>query len=90
MNKLIAIAFVLGFFTSGAQTVTTEMPIDPETKQAKWEGVVEVKDVKKDELYDRGLNWVNTFYTNPSGVLKTQNITVCIKFFQKFFIGYIN
>lgn len=73
MNKLAAIALVLGFLTAKAQTAPADLPIDPETKQAKWEGVVDVKDVKKDELYDRGLNWVNTFFTNPSGVLKTQN-----------------
>jgi hypothetical protein len=73
MNKLAAIALVLGFFTSKAQTAPADLPVDPDTKQAKWEGVVDVKDVKKDELYDRGLNWVNTFYTNPAGVIKSQN-----------------
>ncbi len=73
MNKIVAIALMLGFFTSNAQTVPTDLPIDQETKQAKWEGVVDVKEIKKDELYDRGLNWVNTFYTNPVGVLKSQN-----------------
>jgi len=73
MNNIAAIALLLGFFTTKAQTVPADLLIDPETKQAKWEGVVDVKDVKKDELYDRGLNWVNTFFTNPSGVLKSQN-----------------
>jgi hypothetical protein len=35
MNNIAAIALLLGFFTTKAQTVPADLLIDPETKQAK-------------------------------------------------------
>lgn len=65
------IAF-LAMTTVHAQT-ELEFPMNEEGTEARWEGIIEVTGTTKDELYDRGLAWINKFYTNPVGVIKSQN-----------------
>lgn len=55
-----------------AQT-ESPFPMDPDKPEAKWEGVIPVDGVNTDELYKRGLAWMNSFYTNPAGVIKLQD-----------------
>lgn len=72
--SLMLVAF--GFANSFAQKQeiqAPDMPVDENTKLITYTGVVEVKDVNKNELYKRGLGWFNTYYKNPSDVIREKD-----------------
>jgi hypothetical protein len=48
------------------------LPIDPDTKMATYQEVVQEKGTA-DELYIRGIAWVNSFYKNPADVTRVRN-----------------
>jgi Domain of unknown function (DUF4468) with TBP-like fold len=64
--QVLAPALLLVSFT----TVGNQIPIDPDTNLAGYKNVVAVPSTSADVLYDRGIEWVNKFYKNPTGVLK--------------------
>jgi hypothetical protein len=49
------------------------MPLDEATKTIVYKKVVNC-DGTKDELYRKAITWFNSYYKNPTGVLKEQNI----------------
>ncbi len=72
--KVIRYSLILpAIFLMSFSLVDNQIPIDPDTGMAGYKKVVDVPAVSADDLYDRGLAWVNKFYVNPNGVLKTQN-----------------
>lgn len=72
MRTVLLFISLFTFFISKAQT-ELEFPMNEEGTEARWEGVVEVPGATKDELFDKGILWINKFYTNPVGVIKTQD-----------------
>jgi hypothetical protein len=49
------------------------MPIDPQTKQITYQGVVEVPGVEKNELYRRAYEWVAQTYRSANAVIQMQD-----------------
>ncbi len=47
-----------------------QLHIDSITKLITYEGVTEVGNIKADVLYKRALSWFNTFYKNPTEVIR--------------------
>lgn len=51
-------------------------PIDNETKLITYDNVValtDIKESKKDDLYNKALAWANAFYKNPTDVIREKN-----------------
>jgi hypothetical protein len=65
---------MLGFFaiTSLSAQQVSNMPVDDQTKLITYKEVVQVKGTK-DELYVRGIEWINSYYKNPTDVTRTRN-----------------
>ncbi len=55
-----------------AQDSTSVVPIDKETNKITYQEVVPAKGTA-DDLYIRGIAWINAFYPNPTDVTKTRN-----------------
>jgi hypothetical protein len=48
------------------------MPVDPDSKLIQYREVVD-QDGTKDVLYDRGAEWMRSYYLNPGSVTKVQD-----------------
>lgn len=75
--KKFRILFTLILFLSVsavAQKQTTRapvsVPIDSATKLITYEAVIEAPGVKADVLYRKALSWFNSYYKNPSEVIR--------------------
>lgn len=75
------IAFIIlltaGIFSSAysfsqSETGIPQMPIDSITKLISYKEVVQ-EDGTPDELYKRAIEWINSFYKNPTGVTRTRD-----------------
>ncbi len=55
-----------------AQDSTSVVPIDSENNKITYQEVVNEKG-SPDDLYIRGIAWVNSFYPNPTGVTQIRN-----------------
>lgn len=53
-----------------ATPVAPVIPVDSITKLITYEGVIEVKDVSADVLYQRIGEWFRTYYKNPGEVIR--------------------
>ncbi|MCC6384637.1 MAG: DUF4468 domain-containing protein [Bacteroidia bacterium] len=83
MNKLIAPILILSTASlpliSVSQTPTTTSeerpfcPINEDTKLITYDKIVSLPEMKKYELYDKALLWVNLFFKNPTDVLRERN-----------------
>ena len=51
----------------------TPLPLDPETQQVTYQGVVEVPGVSKDALYDRALEWMAKTYQSANDVVQIKD-----------------
>jgi len=74
MNKVILL-IAFGFIQISplnAQDSNNIIPIDSETNKITYMEVVNAKGTA-DDLYVRGIAWINTFYTNPTDVTKVRN-----------------
>ena len=76
-RKIFAISCVFIFCSSisngQGNAVMPQLPINDETKLITYEKVVEVPETKKDDLFERAVQWVNAFYKNPGDVLREKN-----------------
>lgn len=78
---LFLLAFCMAFTIADAQKKSEEVPVPPSlpidsvTKLIAYEEVIEVKGKSADEIYKRILEWFNTFYTNPTDVIRDKNET---------------
>ena len=74
MNRIIQVLFF--FLISGicfSQTnPSPQIPVDPETKLIKYRDVIN-QEGPKDVLYDRGAEWIRSYYLNPGSVTKVQD-----------------
>lgn len=73
MNKLLLILSFLFYQFTYAQE--TQIPVNEKTGTAEYTNVVNVSSAKANQLHDRALNWIKTFYPNPTGVLQTDDTT---------------
>lgn len=84
MKKILLALGLLAFINfSNAQTntnTTTPYPVsvDTITKLITYQGVVEVKGVKANELYQRISDWFHTYYKNPGEVIRDEDSVKCI------------
>ena len=76
MKKVFCIAILLSAFCFAnaqkkgeVQIQSPKMPVDKETNLISYSGVFEAKGVA-DTLYKRGLKWFNSFYKNPTDVIR--------------------
>lgn len=58
---------------SSAQTPSTAMPVDPDTKLITYTEVVNMTGVSAKELYKRAHRWFHSYYKNPADVVKTKD-----------------
>lgn len=70
MKKLILPILLLAAIIAKAQP---NVPIDKETGHVEYVEVVNVDGASAHELYKRIYYWYHTFYTNPSGVITSDN-----------------
>lgn len=74
MHKIVCLFILLTASFSKAQiTSAPKLPVDEATKLISYNKVKEVANVSKDELYKRALNWANTYYKNPTDVIRENN-----------------
>lgn len=80
MKKIIAlIGFICisSFANAQNEPLVTPyaVPLDTITNKITYEGVIDVKGVAADELYNRFYNWFKTFYKNPTEVIRENDST---------------
>jgi len=68
MKSFLLTLFVCFFLSTYAQ-----VPIDPETKKAKYEEVVTVGGADQKELYKRLDNWFATYFKNAASVVESKD-----------------
>ena len=71
MKKLLLILLASWASVSFAQD--TRIPTNEKSGLAEYVGVEEVSSTSAQELYDRALNWIEEYYPNPSGVIKSMD-----------------
>ena len=75
MHKIACLFILLtATFSKGQIPPAPKLPVDEKTQLISYNKVNEVANVSKDELYKRALNWANTFYKNPSDVIRENNM----------------
>ena len=57
----------------GAMVAPPNLPVDAATGLYSYTSVIEVPGTSKDELYKRAFAWANTFYKNPTDVIREKN-----------------
>lgn len=80
MKKIIALIALLVpatilFAQDKKQFNTDNMPVDKISKLINYTEVVPVKGVSAGVLYKRALTWFNTFYKNPTDVIRENDST---------------
>ncbi|MCX6271886.1 MAG: DUF4468 domain-containing protein [Bacteroidetes bacterium] len=70
----IIITFLFSSWLSFAQQpeATPVIPVDESTKLITYKEVVQEKGTR-DELYNRGIEWINAFFKNPVDVTRTRD-----------------
>src|ERR1017187_1320653 len=77
MKNYFKTVFIAGLLIIGTNLVKAQdavvpvMPVDNETKLISYTAVKEIKGVSASELYKRAYKWVNTFYKNPTDVIRS-------------------
>ena len=75
MNRIVAVVLFLLVIVNGFTQTTQyapQMPLDPDSKKITYREVVS-QDGNKDILYDRGAEWLRSYYVNPGSVTKVQD-----------------
>ena len=70
--KVVAFSLISVFGFSQTNTPAAQLPIDPETKQIQYREVI-TQEGTIDILYDRGAEWIRSYYHNPGSVTKVQD-----------------
>ena len=75
MNRIINVLFfflLTGICYSQTNPPASKLPVDPDTKLIQYRETV-TQDGTKDVLYDRGAEWLRSYYLNPGSVTKVQD-----------------
>ena len=83
MKKIIAYVFILSLvmpakflFAQEKETFNTDnLPIDKISKLITYTDVVQLKGISTAVLYKRALEWFNTYYKNPTDVIRENDST---------------
>jgi len=62
----------INVFSQDATAIFQKIPVDTITKLITYKEVVN-ENGTPDELYVRGIEWINSFYKNPTGVTRTRD-----------------
>ncbi|MBT8194981.1 MAG: DUF4468 domain-containing protein, partial [Bacteroidia bacterium] len=77
MNRKFIFSCLVVLFFSVIQFVhaqTASVPISDESKLITYTAVVDIPSESKDELYHKAYTWSNTYFKNPSSVIKTKDV----------------
>jgi hypothetical protein len=73
MNRLTLLLALLSFgIFSGSIAQSSKLPVDEETGKITYKDVVKVEGSKED-LFNRSISWINSFYKNPLDVTRERN-----------------
>lgn len=75
MNRILIFLFfsmISGICFSQTNNPAPNLPIDPDTKLIQYRDVIS-QEGTKDILYDRGAEWIRSYYVNPGSVTKVQD-----------------
>jgi len=75
MNRIINFLFfflITGICYSQTNPPAPKLPVDPDTKLIQYREII-TQDGTKDVLYDRGAEWLRSYYLNPGSVTKVQD-----------------
>jgi hypothetical protein len=72
MKKLVLTTLMFTFYLFGFSQQKPNIPIDTETNLITWQAVIN-ENGTKNELYNRGMEWVNSQYKNPQSVTKVRD-----------------
>lgn len=75
-STFIAFTIFLPFLASSQEVnQAPKLPMDEKGEKINYTGVVEVKGNTTGTLYERALLWANTFYKNPTDVIREKDST---------------
>lgn len=77
LTSVLAITIALLFAQQQQNTPAPDMPLDPETKLVTYSGVIEVPGVNQKDIYKRAEAWFNSFYKNPTEVIRERDTANC-------------
>ena len=60
-------------FAQDMASLNSTLPVNDESKLISFEKVLEVPEVKKNEIFDRAMNWISAYYKNPTDVIRERN-----------------
>ncbi|MBT8327684.1 MAG: DUF4468 domain-containing protein, partial [Bacteroidia bacterium] len=69
-NIFLALFVALSLVSLGQENI---IPVNEKTGNAEYTNVIEVANATQTQLYNRALIWINEFYANPQGTIKTQD-----------------
>ena len=75
MNRIFNVLFFLlisGICFSQTNQPAPKIPVDPDSKLIQYRDIIN-QDGTKDVLYDRGAEWIRSYYLNPGSVTKVQD-----------------
>lgn len=74
LKIIVMLGFVAFCFTLQAQqqTVTPDIPVDPDTKKIMYRAVIEEQG-SSEYLYNKAIEWFTYYYVNPSAVFTVQD-----------------
>lgn len=73
MTAVLLTAFATGSVAQEVARAGAMLPIDEESKRINFEKIVDVEDTKKDDLFDRAVAWIESYYKNPADVVREKN-----------------
>lgn len=71
--KPLIITVISLFILNYAAKAQASLPIDEKTGKTVYTEVVQVEGANQTELYDRALNWANTYFPNPGSIIKEKD-----------------
>jgi hypothetical protein len=71
--KKIYFTFIMGVFSLHSFAQVEKLPIDSLTKKVKYEGIVEIVNTPKNELYIRTKNWLSDNFKDAKKVIETDD-----------------
>ena len=72
MKHLMFISLLV-FFIPQVYSQQHTVPIDETTKLITWKDVVQ-QNGTKEVLYNRAIEWINSYYSNPQGITKIRDV----------------
>jgi uncharacterized protein with TBP-like fold DUF4468 len=73
IKYFISLILVSAAAVANAQESSYKFPMNSETKLISYSKVVQADSIDKNELYLRAFNWANTFYKNPTDVIREKD-----------------